>query len=109
MNERDPRLLNGGQGDLGRIDSSLTADHAAILFGIYDYLAGVREDGEPIEVPAEEVEILVRGGCTLGDFQYAVQRLVKRGYNGTPWGFIRTVAISRRAMVMRGSREAVER
>lgn len=66
-------------------------------------LASLTLGDRPVAWSSPEVHILLRGGCTYDDFTHAVdawvnQPVCTRG-SGTPWGFIRAVALRRRGEI----------
>ena len=68
---------------------------------VVDLLSGLTWGDEPVPFNAYEVRILLRGGCTADDFEHAVdawiaQPACNRSPSGTPWGYIRAVALRRR-------------
>lgn len=56
---------------------------------------------DEVEHDREEVEILMAGGVTVEDFDYAVGRWIDARRVRGDWGYIRTVALARRADIVR--------
>jgi hypothetical protein len=67
-----------------------------------ELLDGLTRSGEPIQfdtIHAFELIVLVTGGVTYKDFEYAVRLWLEttRRINGPDWGYIKSVALRRAA------------
>ena len=67
-----------------------------------ELLDGLTRNGEPIQfdtIHAFELIVLVAGGVTYKDFEYAVRLWLEttRRINGPDWGYIKSVALRRAA------------
>jgi hypothetical protein len=103
------QAMSSRERDIHRIRTSNVDDAVvlAIFEDVVDLLEGLSEGGNPIEWEPGEAELLIRGGCTLVDFQTGVDAAIKAGSyrKGPVWGYIRNTAIRRRVTLTADRRD----
>lgn len=71
---------------------------------IRQLLDGCTLAGSPIEYDREELEVLISGGVSVENFESATDAWYAANRVKDDWAYIRTVALHRRAEVLRAMR-----